>query len=325
VDRDLIPKSPFRHLVSASIASDKMHYVPLSVALDFLDRCEPLRWRVLFGLTRLEGLRAPSETHVLTFRDVDWDRNELTVNSAKLARFLGKSRRTVPASPVMMALLREARALASDDRQPIVTVPENNRDREFKRQLKNLGISPWPRAFQNLRASCEIQWLMEGHPEFAVSQWIGHSVTVSRKHYANIVPEEDYALFHGRGSVITSRSAENSGAQKVAHTPAELDGNVSQLEVRNNQTNRVSDLDATLCERMRMSALGVEPRTYGLKVGTHSRKSPGKSRDLQSGSAKSSALATDPELALLAEAWPRLPEAVQAAILHLAQLTSFNS
>jgi len=31
---------------------------------------------------------------------------------------------------------------------------------------------------------------MQNIPQFAVSKWIGHSITVSRKHYANAVPDE---------------------------------------------------------------------------------------------------------------------------------------
>jgi hypothetical protein len=267
VDRDLIPKSPFRHLASASIASKLNHYVSLSIALDFLDRCKSLEWRVLFALTRLEGMRHPSDTtgsveSPLTFNCVDWNQSEITFWSPKLDKW-----RTTPASPLVMAILREARELAADDSAPILQVVENNRDREFKRQLKLLDIKPWPKLFQSLRASCEIQWLMEGHPEFAVTQWLGHSVTVSRKHYANVVPREDYALFHGRASVITNGLAgEEKVAHKAAHYPAETTRNDAQAVLSKKRMNRLSDDDATLCDEMRMSALGLEPRTYGLKV-----------------------------------------------------------
>jgi hypothetical protein len=30
-------------------------------------------------------------------------------------------------------------------------------------------------------------------PQYAVSKWIGHSITVSGKHYANAVPDELFA------------------------------------------------------------------------------------------------------------------------------------
>ena len=36
------------------------------------------------------------------------------------------------------------------------------------------------------------------YPQFAVSRWIGHSITVSGKHYASLVPDE---LFDRAGGV----------------------------------------------------------------------------------------------------------------------------
>jgi site-specific recombinase XerD len=260
VERELIDKSPFRKLASASVASEKPHYVPLAVALKFLDGCESLEWRVLFSLARLEGLRVPSESHLLTWQCVNWQSGELTVRSPKTERFKGKALRIVPLCPVVVGILREAFEKSSEPSGKIVTLAKNNRDREFKRQLKAVGIPTWPRLFQNLRVSCEIQWLMEGHPEFAVTQWIGHSVAVSRKHYANIVPQDDYALFRGIASPI-SKTAQNPTQQTDAET-----GIGSHPFDSKNRINRLSGDDATLCDLTRMSALGLEPRTYGLKV-----------------------------------------------------------
>ncbi len=38
-----------------------------------------------------------------------------------------------------------------------------------------------------MRRSCEVEWARL-HPPFAVSQWIGHSITVSGKHEESSVP-----------------------------------------------------------------------------------------------------------------------------------------
>ena len=43
--------------------------------------------------------------------------------------------------------------------------------------------------WQTLRASCEKEWALT-FPQYAVSKWIGHSIIVSGKHYANAVPDE---------------------------------------------------------------------------------------------------------------------------------------
>jgi hypothetical protein len=50
------------------------------------------------------------------------------------------------------------------------------------------GLEQWPKLWQTLRASCEIDWA-KSHPQFAVSKWIGHSISVRGKHYANAVPD----------------------------------------------------------------------------------------------------------------------------------------
>ena len=50
------------------------------------------------------------------------------------------------------------------------------------------------------------------YPQFAVSKWIGHSITVSGRHYANAVPDE---LFDRAAGV------EQCAAQKAAQYGAE--------------------------------------------------------------------------------------------------------
>ena len=62
----------------------------------------------------------------------------------------------------------------------------SNLDKLFKAILHRAGLVPWPKLFQNLRASCETEWLNEGHPAHVVAAWIGHSVKVQRDSYAQI-------------------------------------------------------------------------------------------------------------------------------------------
>jgi len=271
-ERDLIRRSPFKRLVSASVASDH-RYVSLGQTLTFLDRCESLAWRVLFGLARLAGLRVPSETHRLTWQSVNWDAKELSVYAPKNERFKGKATRITPLCPRLYEILREAYEATEDKTGSIVTSKANNRDREFKRQISAVGLTKWEALFQTLRSSCEIQWLMEGHPEFVVVQWIGHSVDVSRKHYANMIPKEDYELLRRNRSLTidstgtneTAQAAQNAAQNAAQQAPAE-GGTQQQADIHGERENRLSDVNATLCEPSRMSALGLEPRTYGLKV-----------------------------------------------------------
>ena len=49
------------------------------------------------------------------------------------------------------------------------------------------------------------------YPQYAVSKWIGHSITISGKHYANAIPEERYERV-------------TEAVQNAAHQLTESDG-----------------------------------------------------------------------------------------------------
>ena len=52
--------------------------------------------------------------------------------------------------------------------------------------VANAGLTPWPKLFQNLRSSCETQWLDSGLPAHVVANWMGHSVKVQNDSYAQV-------------------------------------------------------------------------------------------------------------------------------------------
>ena len=76
--------------------------------------------------------------------------------------------------------------------------------------IKRAGVQAWERLWQTSRSSCEKEWAM-AFPQFAVSRWIGHSITVSGKHYANSVHDE---LFERAAGI---RAAKNP-VQQVPET-----------------------------------------------------------------------------------------------------------
>ena len=59
----------------------------------------------------------------------------------------------------------------------------------FLQIIKNAGLNPWPKLIQNLRASCEPEWIDSGIPAHVVANWIGHSVKVQNESYAQV---DDY-------------------------------------------------------------------------------------------------------------------------------------
>ena len=52
----------------------------------------------------------------------------------------------------------------------------------FTKIVARAGCKPWPRLFQNLRASCETDWV-EKHPAHECAAWLGHSPAIAAAHY----------------------------------------------------------------------------------------------------------------------------------------------
>jgi len=63
---------------------------------------------------------------------------------------------------------------------------------QFERIIKNAGLKPWPKLFQNLRSTRETELINQGHPIHVVCSWLGNTASVALEHYAQ-VRDEDFA------------------------------------------------------------------------------------------------------------------------------------
>ncbi len=188
VERELIGSNPLRKLTSTAVAAERSRYVTPEETERILVACSDLNWRAMIALARLAGLRCPSETHTLTWVDVDWDRARLNVRSVKTERHEKHRRRLVPIVPRLMRVLQDAFDATPEGEPRIVPLSRNNLHRTLRAILKRAEVTPFDRAYQVLRQSCETEWAQES-PQHAVSAWLGHSESVSRKHYL-MVPDE---------------------------------------------------------------------------------------------------------------------------------------
>ena len=64
--------------------------------------------------------------------------------------------------------------------------PFTNLAKPFEKIIEAAGLTVWPKLIQNLRASCETEWLDRGTPAHVVAKWIGHSVKVQNDNYAQV-------------------------------------------------------------------------------------------------------------------------------------------
>ncbi len=72
----------------------------------------------------------------------------------------------------------------------------------FERLIKQAGLVPWPKLFQNLRASRETE-LMAVYPAKDVASWLGNSVPAATAHYAMATAESfQRAIVEGPRGVV---------------------------------------------------------------------------------------------------------------------------
>lgn len=90
-----------------------------------MNGCNPT-WRTIVALSRLGGLRCPSEVLSLRWRDIDWHAGRMLVTSPKTEHHLGRGSRSVPLFPELRAVLEEAFELATPRDEYVVNVAYRN-------------------------------------------------------------------------------------------------------------------------------------------------------------------------------------------------------
>jgi hypothetical protein len=98
------------------------------------------------------------------------------------------ARRTIPLFPELRRYLEEAW-----DPEAVYVITRyrdtnNNLRTPFERIVYKAGLTPWPKLFQNLRATRETE-LAEQFPMHVVCEWIGNSQAVAAKHYLQVTDE----------------------------------------------------------------------------------------------------------------------------------------
>jgi integrase len=218
-----IAKSPFDGLRPGSQANPaRARYVPLSTILNVLDACPSIEWKLVVALARLAGLRCPSEIGSASWGDVNWDRGRLTVRASKTEHHGGDHAvRVVPICPDLRAILADAFEQAEPGATLIVPMASRkgvNLRTNLERIVEKAGHEPWPRLLQNLRASCETDWV-ERYPAHVVAKWLGHSPKVAAQHY--LMSREHHFEDVVRGGGMASDQAGMAGQGSTESCSAE--------------------------------------------------------------------------------------------------------
>lgn len=203
VKKKVLPANPFADLKTpAALPDERKAYVPPEDVERLIAVASP-EWRTILALCRYAGLRCPSEVYRLTWADVNFATNRMTVPNVKTAGQTGRVYRVCPIFGDLLPHLEDAHELAapgtvyvvSGDQADRVRVkmdgPNGSNDANTRtalmRLIKRAGLHPWPRLFNTLRASCETDLLEElEFPPSAVTEWMGHSMAIALKHYTRV-------------------------------------------------------------------------------------------------------------------------------------------
>ena len=195
--RRLIPDSPFADVSIKASMPDRSRFITREEMAAILEACPNLDWRVIAALSRWGGMRCPSEVLSMTWQDIDWERERITVHSPKTEHHPGKDTRVIPLFPELRPILQEAFEAAPVG--AVYVVDEKHRRAAmgkagwrncnlrttFEKIVKRAGLTPWPRLFHNLRSSRQTE-LAERFPSHVVCGWLGNSEDIARKHYYQI-------------------------------------------------------------------------------------------------------------------------------------------
>ncbi len=196
----LLAESPFADMRGTHVRANRSRefFVDTETAYKVLDACPDIQWKLVFALSRWGGLRCPSEHLALRWSDVRWLDGRLRVPSPKTEHHEGKAFRWIPLFPEVRSWLlaafeesgRPADGFVITRRRglPETERPARNWRTALNQIIRNAGLTPWPKTFQNLRSTRETE-LTDRFPIHVVVAWLGNTEIVAREHYLQLTDE----------------------------------------------------------------------------------------------------------------------------------------
>lgn len=238
---DLLTRNPFESIRPGPQSNPKRQaYIPAADIERVLEAAGSHDWRCIFGLTRLAGLRCPSEIVGLRWGDVDFEARTMIVTSPKTEHHADGATRVVPIVPRLHDVLMAAFTAAEPGTVHVVPrlrQADTNLRTHAHRIFHRAGLEPPPKLFVNLRASCATDWARE-HGGHVAAKWCGHSPLIALRHYAQVRPE-DFQRATGRlaGGQDKARPEAHQKAHPQGREPANTDGKRSPKTPANQAEN----------------------------------------------------------------------------------------
>lgn len=185
IDDNKLRENPFvQKDLKASVKTDKdkHHYIDGKVSRRLYAVINNDDYKLRFVLMRYAGLRSPSELNALRWKDVDFEKSELTIRSPKTEHNDDRGIRRCPIFPEVLPELNKAwdrLPFGSKSEFVLPRISNHTLRRHVLRWIGAIGEEVWPQLLVNFRRSARTDKANQ-FPPHIVNAWFGHSEEVSQ-------------------------------------------------------------------------------------------------------------------------------------------------
>ena len=150
-----------------------------------LTKAPNAKWKTLLVLARIAGFRIPSEAQGLKWEHISFEQKRIfVVNSSKTEHHKNRKLRVVPLFPDVERELLKLHCEATPGEEYVF--PDLRGDSNLRTTLEKIilraGVAPWPKLWQNLRASAATD-LAKTVPSHIAASICGHTEQIAQEHY----------------------------------------------------------------------------------------------------------------------------------------------
>ena len=244
--RHLVTENPFEHIKGTVRGNPaKRVFVSGADVMKVIDAAPDPQWKLLIALARWGGLRVASEPLALTWRDVDFASKRFIIRASKTEHHADGGIRIVPMFPELVDLFQRVFDEAQPGEVHVITRyrdPAANLRTQLVRYITAAGLTPWPKPWQNLRASRATE-LADLFPSHVCAGWLGHTEVIADTFYRSITDA------HFERAVSAAQNPAQSG--RVLPRIQSHDENATSRKTLEKPVN------ATLCEIVQIGEVGA--------------------------------------------------------------------
>jgi hypothetical protein len=191
--RGHIARNPFAHIKGLAVVGtrERRVLIPAGDVRKVLDAIPCPQFRLIVALARWGGVRTPSETMALRWSDIDLPNGRMVIRASKTEHHAGGGVRVVPIFPELRPYLEELwDTLPEGAPDRVITRYDDNPNlrTQLARWCLAAGVKPWPKPFQNMRATRATE-LADQFPSHVCNAWLGHTEKVADQFYRSVTDD----------------------------------------------------------------------------------------------------------------------------------------